>query len=220
MPVADPPSNRLSARVRAGTQQDHEAAQGSGFLAALAAGRLPLAAYADLAGQHLVVYDTLERAGREMVGDPVAGDFVRPELDRVPALAADLGFLVGPDWPDRIAPVPSTVAYRERLRAVAFDRAPAFLAHHYTRYLGDLSGGQFLGPAIARSYRLNGDGHRFFVFEGIRPSAFRAAYRDMLDRISWRRADEDAFLAEVSEAYRLNIAMLGELTERWDGGRA
>ena len=103
MPVADPPANRLSARVRAGTQQDHEAAQGSGFLDALAAGRLPLAAYADLAGQHLVVYDTLERAGREMVGDPVAGDFVRPELDRVPALAADLGFLVGPDWPDRMS---------------------------------------------------------------------------------------------------------------------
>ena len=225
MSVADPPgTDRLSARVRAETQVHHEAAQGSGFLDALAAGRLPLAAYADLAVQHFVVYDTLERAGREMAGDPVAGDFVRPELDRVPALAADLGFLVGPDWPGRIAPLPATVEYRERLHAVAFDRAWAFLAHHYTRYLGDLSGGQYLGPAIARTYRLNGDGHRFFAFEGIRPPAFRTAYRRMLDRIVWPRAEEDAFVAEVSEAYRLNIAMLAELNERWaggtDGGRA
>ena len=216
MAVADPPeTDRLSARVRAETRADHDAAQGSGFLDALAAGRLPRAAYADLAVQHFVVYDTLERAGREMAGDPVAGDFVRSELDRVPALVADLTFLIGPEWPGRIVPLPATVEYRDRLHAVAFDRASAFLAHHYTRYLGDLSGGQYLGPAIARSYGLNGDGHRFFIFDGIRPPAFRAAYRDQLDRISWPRAEEDAFVAEVAEAYRLNIAMLAELKERW-----
>jgi hypothetical protein len=74
----------LSARVPAETRADHEAAQGSGFLDALAARRLPLAAYADLAVRHFVVYDTLERAGREMVGDPV-GNFVRPEMDHVSA---------------------------------------------------------------------------------------------------------------------------------------
>jgi heme oxygenase len=216
MAVADPTeTDRLSARVRAETRADHDAAQGSGFLDALAAGRLSLAAYADLAVQHFVVYDTLERAGREMAGDPVAGDFVRLDLCRVPALVADLTFLIGPRWPDRMLPLPATVEYRDRLLAVAFDRAPAFLAHHYTRYLGDLSGGQYLGPAIARSYGLNGDGHRFFVFDGIRPRALRAAYRDRLDRISWPRPDEDAFVAEVSEAYRLNIAMLAELKERW-----
>ena len=89
------------------------------------------------------------------------------------------------------------------------------MAHHYTRYLGDLSGGQFLGPAIARSYGLQGDGHRFFVFEGVKPPAFRTRYRELLDEAAFAPADEESFLAEVPEAYRLNIAVLSELKERW-----
>jgi heme oxygenase (biliverdin-producing, ferredoxin) len=213
MAVADPPES-LSSRLRAGTRADHDAAQGSGFLDGLAAGRLPLVAYADLAAQHFFIYETLERAGRVMRDDPVAGAFVSAELVRLPALRADLAHLVGADWQDRIRAYPATVSYCDRLRDVA-DRAPAFVAHHYTRYLGDLSGGQFLGPAIAKAYGLNGDGHRFFVFDGVEPAAFRADYRDRLDRIGWSGADEEMFMAEVSEAYRLNIEVLAALTGRW-----
>lgn len=204
----------LSVRVRAGTRGDHDAAQGSGFLDALAAGRLPLDAYADLAAQHWFVYRALERAAEGMAADPVVGAFVRPELARMPALDADLAYLIGPDFASRIEPLPATVAYRERLETVGGTR-PGFLAHHYTRYLGDLSGGQYLGAAIARAYGLNGEGHRFFVFEGVRPPAFRNRYREMLDGIRWPAAEADAFLSEVREAYRLNIAVLTELRERW-----
>lgn len=216
MSVADPPEvERLSARLRSGTRAEHDAAQGSGFLDALAAGRLPREAYADLAAQHWFIYLDLERAALAQRNDPVAGDFVQPELHRGPALAADLAFLVGPEWQSRVVALPATRAYTARLREVAFDRAPAFIAHHYTRYLGDLSGGQFLGPAIAKSFGLNGDGHRFFVFDGIRPPAFRSGYRDRLDAIVWSPDDEQEFLAEVSEAYRHNIAVLADLKERW-----
>ena len=216
MPVADPPeTDRLSARLRAGTRADHDAAQGSGFLDELSAGRLPRDAYADLAAQHWFIYEALEQAALTMAGDPIAGEFVLPELVRLPALGADLAFLIGPDWRQRITALPATRAYAGRLRAVAFDQAPAFIAHHYTRYLGDLSGGQYLGPAIARAYGLAGDGHRFFIFPGVRPPAFRTRYRELLDEISWPAADEQLFLAEVSEAYRLNIAVLADLKERW-----
>ena len=216
MSVADPPeTERLSARLRSGTRAEHDAAQGSGFLDALAAGRLPREAYADLAAQHWFIYRDLEAAAAGLRDDPVAGDFVLPELRREPALAADLAFLLGPDWAARVVALPATRAYTARLREVAFDRAPAFIAHHYTRYLGDLSGGQFLGPAIAKSFGLHGDGHRFFVFDGIRPPAFRTRYREMLDAIVWTPDDEQQFLSEVSEAYRHNIAVLADLKERW-----
>jgi heme oxygenase len=215
MSVADlPETDRLSARLRAATRADHDAAQGSGFLDALAAGRLPREAYADLAAQHWYIYDRLEQAALAMVGDPVAGDFVLPELTRLPTLAADLEFLAGPGWNRRWRPLPATEAYRARLRRVAH-RPPEFIAHHYTRYLGDLSGGQYLGPAIARAYGLDGDGHRFFVFDGVRPPALRTRYRALLDALRWSGAEEDAFLAEVSVAYRHNIDVLAELKERW-----
>jgi heme oxygenase (biliverdin-producing, ferredoxin) len=216
MAVADPPeTDQLSARLRAGTRADHDAAQGSGFLDALAGGRLPREAYADLAAQHWFIYETLEQAGHAMAGDPVAGEFVTPELARLPALTADLEFLAGPHWMRRAAALPATEAYRARLRQVAFDRPSAFVAHHYTRYLGDLSGGQYLGPAIAQAYGLIGDGHRFFQFDGVRPPAFRSRYRRLLDRVGWSHAEEEAFLGEVTVAYRHNVDVLTELTRRW-----
>jgi heme oxygenase (biliverdin-producing, ferredoxin) len=209
---ADPP---LSERVRTGTRAEHEAAQGSGFLDALAAGRLPIGAYADLAAQHWFIYETLEQAARAMTDDPVGGDFVFRSLYRLAALGADLRFLLGAGWADRIAALPATTVYCTRMRTVAFDQPARFIAHHYTRYLGDLSGGQYLGPAIAQSYRLDVDGHRFFVFEGVDPPAFRSRYRGLLDRLRWSRAEQDVFVAEVAQAYRLNIAVLDELKERW-----
>ncbi len=213
MTLADPPTERLSVRVRSGTRLDHDAAQGSGFLDALAAGTLPREAYADLAAQHWFIYETLEQAAAAMAADPVAGEFVFPELTRLPSLSADLATLLGPE--SQPSALPATEEYRARLREVAFDHPWAFIAHHYTRYLGDLSGGQYLGPAIAEAYGLNGAGHRFFVFEGVSPPAFRTRYRNLLDGLAFSPADEQNFLAEVTEAYRLNIAVLRELKERW-----
>ncbi|GAA3350727.1 biliverdin-producing heme oxygenase [Amorphoplanes nipponensis] len=213
MTLADPSTGRLSVRLREGTRLDHDAAQGSGFLDALVAGKLPREAYADLAAQHWFIYETLEQAAAVMAGDPVAGAFVLPELTRLPALRDDLATLLGAR--PRLGALPATREYRARLRAVAFEHPWAFIAHHYTRYLGDLSGGQYLGPAIAEAYGLTGAGHRFFVFEGVSPPAFRARYRELLDGLAFSPADEQNFLAEVGEAYRLNIAVLRELKERW-----
>jgi len=265
-PQADQP---LSTRVRLGTRADHQAAQGSGFLDALATGRLPLAAYADLAAQHYAIYETLEKAAATMAADPIAGVFVAPELTRLPALADDLRFLlesttgvaatgcsatggsavggsavgaaggsgtgastVGATGGSAVGATggsgtggsvaggsatvrPATEAYCARLTEVAFDRSAAFVAHHYTRYLGDLSGGQYLGPAIARAYGLAGEGYQFFIFTGVEPVAFRARYRELLDRAAWTAGEQDEFLAEVALAYRLNIAVLAELKEEW-----
>jgi heme oxygenase len=213
MTLADPPIERLSVRLRNATRPDHDAAQGSGFLDALAVGTLPRQAYADLAAQHWFIYETLEQAAGTMAADPVAGAFVFPELTRLPALSDDLAVLLGPA--PALSALPATQQYRARLRAVAFDKPWGFIAHHYTRYLGDLSGGQYLGPAIAKAYGLNGAGHRFFVFDGVSPPAFRTRYRELLDGLAFSPADEQNFLAEVSEAYRLNIAVLQELKERW-----
>jgi heme oxygenase len=206
-------TERLSVRLRNSTRLDHDMAQGSGFLDALAAGTLPRQAYADLAAQHWFIYERLEQAAEAMAADPVARDFVFPELTRLPALTDDLVALLGPK--PQVSALPATEGYRARLDAVAFDRPWGFIAHHYTRYLGDLSGGQYLGPAIAKAYGLNGAGHRFFVFDEVSPPAFRTRYREMLDRVAFSPADEQNFLAEVGEAYRLNIAVLRELKERW-----
>ena len=65
------------------------------------------------------------------------------------------------------APAPLS-AYLSHLRflATASSSAPSLLAHAYVRYLGDLSGGQYIGARIKKAYQLEGlDGTRFYQFD-------------------------------------------------------
>jgi heme oxygenase len=214
--MADPPgADRLSARLLRDTRAARDAAQTSGFLDALVSGRVSWVAYADLAAQYWFLYEALELAAGTMADDPVARAFVFPELVRLPAIEADLRFLHGPRWQQRIAALPATTTYCTRLRYAANSHPVGFIAHHYARYLGDLSGGRYLGQAVAHVYGLNGDGNRFFVFPGIEPAAFETYYRRLLDALAWSREEQDEFVSEVIEAYRLTIAVLDELRRRW-----
>ena len=206
-------AGRLSVRVRTGTRAWHDAAEQTPFIADLLAGRLPRQGYAALTAQHFFIYESLESAAVAMAEDPVAGVFAFSELTRLPAIIADLEFLCGPAWADRIVALPATATYCARLREVAFDRPAAFIAHHYTRYLGDLAGGQDIGRAVADVYGLEDLGRRFYTFDGVRPEAFRDRYRAQLDALSWPPSEEDYFLAEVSRAYELNTAVLRQLGE-------
>ncbi|SCL35214.1 heme oxygenase [Micromonospora pallida] len=201
----------FAAELRERTRSDHRAAQHLGYFDALLAGRLDRAGYAALSEQLFFVYQTLEEAADVMRTDPVAGPFVVDELHRLPALAADLEFLHGPDWAMRITPGPATREYQARLREIAFTWPAGYVAHHYTRYLGDLSGGQIMLRALRRSFGFAEDGVRFFLFPGIEARAFKERYRTRLDEVPWDEVERQRFLDEVSWAYRLNTAMLAEL---------
>jgi heme oxygenase len=210
-----PGADRLSARLRRDTRGALEVARAHGFLEALVTGRLSWVAYADLVAQHWFLYEALEQAAQTMADDPVARAFVFPELVRLPSIEADLRFLHGPRWADRIAALPATTTYCTRLRYAANSHPVGFIAHHYTRCLGDLSGGQHLGQAIAHVYNLNGAGNRFYIFSGIDLEAFKTYYGRLLDTLPWPPEEQAELVAEVMEAYRLNIAVLDELARRW-----
>ncbi|BCB86237.1 biliverdin-producing heme oxygenase [Phytohabitans suffuscus] len=201
----------FAARVREVTRSDHAAAQGMAYFDALLGGRLDRPGYTALTAQLFFVYETLEEAAGEMRADPVAGAFVADELARLPALVADLTHLVGADWPARVSASRPTSEYRARLREVAFTWPAGFVAHHYTRYLGDLSGGQVMRRALQREYGLEGPGTLFYEFPGVEPRAFKQRYRHLLDTAPWDAVEQDRFLDEVSLAYRLNTAMLDDL---------
>ncbi|MEV4773532.1 heme oxygenase (biliverdin-producing) [Micromonospora humida] len=216
----DTPPLPFSARLRAATQGAHAAAEGQQYVTALVAGELDLAGYLDLVVQHHALYQALESAAEAMRADPVAGGFVDDALTRLPALEADLTELAGPDWALRTAPHPATVAYADRIRAVAGTSPVRFIAHHYTRYLGDLSGGLYIGRAVARRYGLtDGSGVAFYAFDRItRPKAYKEAYRARLDALALSPADEAALLDEVLVAYRHNTAVFAALARHVPDG--
>ncbi|WP_016693096.1 heme oxygenase (biliverdin-producing) [Rhodococcus rhodochrous] len=199
-------------RIRLETQQAHSDTENSVFVSELLGGKLSTEAHAALIGQTWFVYDSLERIGRGYSDDPIAGPFLSDELLRSAALEADLDFLVGSDWRDRIAPLPATVAYVDRLEQVAAVSPEAFLAHHYLRYLGDLSGGQIIRRMLERAYGYERDGLRFYIFDGIpKTKPFKDAYRAKLDAAPLDGDQQQSVIDEANLVYGLNGALFADL---------
>jgi heme oxygenase (biliverdin-producing, ferredoxin) len=144
--------------------------------------------------------------------DPVASRFISDKLTRLPALEADLEFLIGPDWRASIAPLPTTQAYVSRIRRVAATWPGGFVAHHYTRYLGDLSGGQFIGRLMQRRFGFDTNGIGFYLFGDIAdPKAFKDVYREQLDAAPWDDEEKERVIDEVLVAYRFNTELFEDL---------
>jgi heme oxygenase (biliverdin-producing, ferredoxin) len=204
----------FAARLRDLTREEHERTESSRFVAALLAGELPRSAYVSLLGQTYLFYDVLEKAGEAWRGDQVVGGFVFDELLRGPALAADLEWLSGPSWHAELVALPATRRYVDRIRELCFTSRSAFVAHHYTRYLGDLSGGQIIRHTLRQVYDLTDDGVRFYTFTRIpKVKRFKDAYRALLDGADWSAGEQTALIAEANEAFRLNRAVFDDLAD-------
>ncbi|MBE1876715.1 heme oxygenase (biliverdin-producing) [Myceligenerans pegani] len=203
----------LSALLRDGTRDDHTAAESEPFIEHLMSGDLDRAAYADLAAQQLVVYEALEEASAAVRDDARGGTLVFDELTRVPVIEQDLAFLYGPAWREEIRILPAAHEYAARIREVG-SSLPHYAAHAYTRYLGDLSGGQIVRRMMERHYGLDGAGLAFYSFPEIPKSkVFKDVYRERLDGLRLDGAEVDAVLAEARLAFRLNRAVFAALAQ-------
>jgi heme oxygenase (biliverdin-producing, ferredoxin) len=204
----------LAARLREATREEHERTEQAPFVDALLAGRLPRSAFVELLGQSYLFYRELEEAGASWAADRVVGSFVSGALVRGPSLEADLAWLCGPSWHESLTPLPATKRYIDRIREVCFTTRSAFVAHHYTRYLGDLSGGQIIRHKLRGIYDLHDDGLRFYTFDEIaKPKRFKDSYRALLDGTSWDAGEQTTLIAEANEAFRLNRAVFEDLAE-------
>lgn len=202
----------FAARLRQATMAAHREAETRSFVARLVAGAVPRAGYAALTAQYLIIYTELEAAAATMRADPVAGPFADPALTRVPSLSADLTHLYGAGFPRKIPVTAAARRYADHLRAVCHTSPERFIAHHYVRYLGDLSGGRLVGRRVAATYDLPGRGASFYEFAGIGDvAAYKTGYRERLDALGLPAERLAVLIAEAQLAFRLNAAVFGEL---------
>mmetsp|Transcript_22359 Transcript_22359/g.72098 ORF Transcript_22359/g.72098 Transcript_22359/m.72098 type:complete len:443 (+) Transcript_22359:63-1391(+) len=226
----------LSAMLKEGTEAVHAEAEGVEFVKALLERRAPLQSYVALIARLAKVYEVMEAAMDD--AERLRGaTFFADELRRTPSLRKDLAFykeyvrkLRGgggfcdkdkdESWAEAFREdSPATDAYVERLRELRERKQDDLLAAHvYTRYLGDLSGGQVLKRAVKRGLLGNGDsddGLLFYNFDDtIGPPTqvkkFKDKYRKTLDSTPLANPVDD-LVQEAVAAFRHNTALLAEL---------
>ncbi|GAA4291761.1 biliverdin-producing heme oxygenase [Streptomyces venetus] len=208
----------FSTLIRTASREQHEEVRGSTFISDLLGHRLGVDAFARYTEQLWFVYGALESGAERLAADPVAGPFVRPELFRMAALEQDLEYLRGPDWRSGMDALPATREYARRVTECARGWPAGYVAHHYTRYLGDLSGGQIIRDTAEKTwgFPVKGDGVRFYVFERIaNPAAFKRSYWELLDAVPGDELERQRVVAECKRAYALNNAVFEALGEEF-----
>ncbi|OBK50195.1 heme oxygenase [Mycobacterium gordonae] len=198
----------FSVAMKEGSTAEHEAAERSPFVSELLSGRVNRRGYADYLLRLRVIYEALEVAVRAHRDDPLVAAVYDPSLERLAAIDADLEYWAPGET--RESDSAAALAYRHRLTGAPW--GGALVAHHYTRYLGDLSGGQAIGRILNRTFELAGAGLAFYHFP-VRPKPYKDAYRARLDALDLADDAIDRAVDAVRVAFSLNQALFDELAQ-------
>lgn len=200
----------LSTQMREGTRDEHERAEASSFMTALVDGKVNAVGYAAYLARLVPIYAALESVAIELIDDPIAARVVDPALFRSQALTADLDY-----WSDGQGIAADTPAVRDYVSRIqsCIAHPHRYLAHHYTRYLGDLSGGQAIAVVLKKTFGLSANqGIAFYDFAAVpKPKLYKDDYRARLDATVMDGEGREAVVDEVRMAFDLNGALFVEL---------
>ncbi|KAI0064164.1 heme oxygenase-like protein [Artomyces pyxidatus] len=226
----------IATLLRDGTASAHQSVESTEGAGWLTRGELDREEYARFLIMLWSVYDTLEHALEKHASHPVLSPTYNPTLlARSASLLADISHIL--DIPTRdlkssplfvsitTAPPANLAEYTSRLKSLDDGPDPGpLLAHAYVRYLGDLSGGQFIRRRVAHAYGLEDDagaGVAFYEFSKLGGGG-SAGIGDMKKIKEWFRSgmnagvgdDEDlkvTILAEAIKAFELNNGLFASL---------
>jgi heme oxygenase (biliverdin-producing, ferredoxin) len=206
-------SSNLASKLREGTKKSHSMAENTGFIACFLKGTVEKNSYRKLVANLYFVYSAMEEEMAKHQNHPVLSRVFFPELDRKQSLEQDLAFYFGSSWKDQVAPSTATQAYVARIHEVADQDPELLVAHLYTRYLGDLSGGQILKKIAQNAMNLtDGNGTCFYEFDRIEDEkAFKQKYRQAMDELPIDEAKADLIVDEANDAFAKNMIMFKEL---------
>lgn len=206
-------SSNLATKLREGTKKSHTMAENVGFVKCFLKGVVEKESYRKLVANLYFVYSAIEEEMERHKDHPILSHVYFPELNRKASLEKDLHYYYGNNWRDQIAPSSAAQAYVARIHEVANTQPELLIAQSYTRYLGDLSGGQILKGIAQRGMNLSeGQGTAFYEFADIPDEkAFKTQYRQALDELPLDDATADQIVDEANAAFGRNMAMFNEL---------
>ncbi|WP_051483176.1 heme oxygenase (biliverdin-producing) [Arthrobacter sp. 31Y] len=210
----------FSEELKSHTASAHEHAEQAGFVTELLNGKMEASQVAAMLVQNYVIYQALESA-LDANPDPRLAPFADPALMRVEALEKDLAVHYGEDWERRLAAgelhvTPGAKAYADELAAIGPGSTTYLMAHHYVRYLGDLSGGQIISALVQRHYDLGPEGLNFYAFEGIgKIKPYKDSYRSHLDEADFSDVEKQEILHHAEVAFETNRQVFVDLMEHY-----
>ena len=203
----------FSKQLKEGTKKSHTMAENTSFVASFLRGVVDESKYRQLIANFYFIYHALESEMEINKDNPFVGPMRLNGLERHDALVKDCKYFYGDNWKDVIRPTEETQKYVNRIHEVAKNNPELLIAHHYTRYMGDLSGGQILKGIAQKALGLKEDGLAFYEFpEIIDKKGFKESYRRVLDTmVPATQKDVDGIVVEANYAFRLNMYMFEEI---------
>lgn len=206
-------SCNLATKLREGTKKAHTMAENVGFVKCFLKGVVEKNSYRKLVADLYFVYSAMEEEMERHKNHPVLSKIYFRELNRKKSLEQDLSYYYGSNWREQVTPSDSAKAYVQHIRDVSNSEPELLVAHSYTRYLGDLSGGQILKKIAQRGMNLSeGEGTAFYEFKEIPDEkAFKNQYRQALDELPVDEATGDRIVDEANATFGMNMKLFQEL---------
>ena len=205
----------LAGQLKEGTKKSHTMAENTGFVACFLKGVVEKKSYRKLISDLYFVYQAMEEEIERLVQEehPVIKPIGFKSLFRKETLENDLKFYFGDNWQDEISISKSAKEYVNRIHFVAQQSPELLVGHHYTRYIGDLSGGQILKKIAKKALNLEGNnGLNFYEFENIDDDKkFKEKYSETLNQLPIDQTIADQIIDEANQAFKYNMEMFKEL---------
>ncbi len=206
-------SSNLATKLREGTKKAHSAAENMGFVKCFLKGVVEKNSYRKLVGNFYFIYSAMEEEMERHKNHPLLSKIYYQQLNRQRTLEQDLSFYYGANWKEQIVLSPAGEAYVKRIREIANSAPELLIAHSYTRYIGDLSGGQILKNIAVRAMNLaEGEGTAFYEFKDIPDEKqFKVGYRQALDELPIDDETGDRIVEEANAAFGMNMKLFQEM---------
>ncbi|MFZ4858888.1 MAG: biliverdin-producing heme oxygenase [Desulfuromonadaceae bacterium] len=206
-------TSNLATQLREGTSKSHSMAENVSFVKSFLGGVVDKESYRKLVSNLYFVYSAMEEAMEKNRNNVFIKPIYFPELNRRENLEKDLEYYYGSEWRSAIILSEATKLYVERIQLVSVQRPELLVAHAYTRYLGDLSGGQLLKKIAQRALNLSdGRGLAFYEFDRVADEQeFKQNYKKALDSLPLDSSVADQIVAEANVSFTMNMKMFQEL---------
>ncbi|MEL6320044.1 MAG: heme oxygenase (biliverdin-producing) [Cyanobacteria bacterium J06626_14] len=203
----------LATKLREGTKKSHTMAENVGFVRCFLKGVVEKTSYRNLVTDLYFVYSAMEEEMERHKDHPLLSKIYFSELNRKESLEKDLQYYYGSNWKNEISQSSSGEAYVQRIRDISNNDPVLLVGHSYTRYLGDLSGGQILKRIAQQAMNLNdGEGTAFYEFDDISDEkAFKNTYRQAMDDLPIDEETADRIVDEANAAFGMNMQLFQEL---------